>query len=171
MLRQFFGLFFLILWLFQGVFFYLFFQINRNLHRAEQFEAIEKKAFSEKTLLIFEKTTPIDWQEEGREFVWQGQFYDVIEIQDNGNQILISCIADHEETEMAEAYQQKSQENSLPNEKEKTFKKGLDFHYWCEKPFNINCLDFFFSPSKYNDYCSYRLICPFIAKIAPPPWP
>ena len=66
------------------------------------------------TLFRFDATqlSQLTWEEEGKEFVYEGVMYDLVSQSTEGGNTVIHCIADHKETELARQWEHWNRQNS-----------------------------------------------------------
>lgn len=75
----------------------------------------------------------LEWEEEGKEFRYEGRMYDVVSVSSKGDKIHYYCISDDEETALFSKLnkQVKQQQDTKQNSPAKTFAKAffsLDFY-------------------------------------------
>lgn len=125
--------FILFSWIFQVAFPYFQFEIRRRdcwqqfLSHKDHFEPEAVSQF------CFGNMEEVHWEKKNREFILDGKFYDVLEIENADGNINVSCVADEDEDELLRSY-----ENFLKRHQQKSGKKLKKVSYFVEKEEPIN---------------------------------
>lgn len=97
-------------------------QLFRSLKQTE-LEVIELDAAS------------VAWEEEGKEFLYEGEMYDVVKMEQQGDHLVLHCINDHEENKRLRELSRKIWQQQDPvTGKSNTFFKVLPVSWYCDEP-------------------------------------
>jgi hypothetical protein len=124
-LKRLLPLFFIVLFLFHSVgSSFLVVALQAQVRREVKRRIKEGLAPEQLHLLTFsaKEAAALDWKEQGREFKYQGMFYDVVRVQQVGSQLLYQCITDTQERNLFEALDQLVQDHMGRSAKQKSLK-------------------------------------------------
>ena len=148
--------------------FYLVFEIDQCLIKEEIKEKLINN-LPEKELTLIKissaESTKIDWTEEGREFRYEGQMFDVVKIKTGSDTTYYYCFSDEKESKLF------SNLNNLvkgqtDNAQSRTNQKKQEITYFIRELSFIQSLTE--TPVLYFDYPSfYKSICIYV--LSPPP--
>lgn len=91
-------------------------EVKRRIKEGLAPEQLQVLTFSQ------EQAAALDWKEKGREFRYQGMFYDVVRVQEIGGQLQYQCITDTQERDLFAALDQLVQDHLSRSAKQKSLK-------------------------------------------------
>ncbi|QHL89142.1 hypothetical protein GU926_17575 [Nibribacter ruber] len=91
-------------------------EVKRRIKEGLAPEQLQVLTFSQ------EQAAALDWKEQGREFRYQGMFYDVVRVQEIGGQLQYQCITDTQERDLFAALDQLVQDHLSRSAKQKSLK-------------------------------------------------
>lgn len=104
----------LLLWVFQGLWLYLCYDFQRQDCYADFTERKSELQTQYLQTFSFSKDNPIIWEKEGKEFLWNEVLYDVVSIEKNRDNIIITCISDEREYSLINMFHEFFQDMGLP---------------------------------------------------------
>lgn len=109
-------------------------QVRRSLRHRKSNEGLVEFSFD---LTHKEKLSRIEWEDNGREFRYNGHLYDVVEQSTKGNRLILLCLPDTREEALIKAYEKMNEEQQGPS-------RSPSFHLFKL----LRCL--FFPPAHYG---------------------
>lgn len=170
MLKRYFSLFFLFIFLANGLGFGLFTFFQIRIHRQSDFRKHEKEQIVELQISLDEINSPTStfyWLEEN-EFSFHDNRYDVITSKEENGILKLKCYQDGKEESLYKKLKEhsSSNENNLPAKNKNTLtKKGIDYDH---AYYSFSCFPFGHS----NELASMPALFPaalFISVASPPP--
>ena len=96
---------------------------NEQLERKASVKNQFCKNISEELLTVIDFTTnkqKIFWEEEGKEFFYNGEMFDIIKTKNIAGKVMLFCLNDKKEKELIEKYYNITENNSSKDKKAKT---------------------------------------------------
>lgn len=148
----------LLTWIFQIGFPYAQYEVRRK--ECWQNFLQKKTDFSPSEIQKIEWSDAMEWERENEEFRFDGNFYDVIKIENIGNQKIAYCVADKDEDALLRAYENYLQKHQ--KEKARKLKKpGYFFQDVSEISFGKSTkIEHLFSYNSTNELKVYDVISP-----------
>ena len=147
---------------------YFVMQMVQNGHKLSMKQKVHSKLHDNELEVItytgFEKQ--IHWEEEGDEFFFQGEMYDLVRLGYENGKTLLYCINDKKEKELAGDYKDATHQNSGKKAKTSTNQITLFFDRT-----ELITLDAVTGEATYHDVTNFSLPFVVLPLIAPPPRP
>lgn len=121
MLKKILALSLLIMWLFQSLFSFLWYEVARQECRNEFFISKKKIVPNAITTVVIANNSPIDWEDDGNEILYNNTIYDVLSVEKNATFTLIKCVRDAKENILTEVYSKLK--NKIEQHKKQALKK------------------------------------------------
>lgn len=88
----------------------------------QQKKAVKEKIISglkEEELEVILLTDEISWKDDGKEFLYRGEMYDIVKAKTTKGKVLLYCINDKKEKALVDHYNHLTKHNSFPGKKGK----------------------------------------------------
>lgn len=128
-----------------------YFVMHQAQHERKEFvEELLHKTIADDELIIIDFTTnkeKVYWQEEGKEFFFEGDMYDLVKTKNENEKIFFYCINDKKEKELINNYNAETKNNSSKDKKAKN-----NFDTSSSPLFLLELCDLFLSKSDTTKY-------------------